>query len=49
MKERMKKWTYVINHDEYKSIGTNWITLYVIGDNKTYFHSFGIEYIPKEI
>ena len=40
---------YVINLDEYKSIGTHWITLYVNGDNITYFDSFGVEYIPKEI
>ena len=41
--------TYVINLDEYKSLGTNWIVLYVNGDNVTYFGSFGAEYIPREI
>ena len=35
--------------DEYESIGTNWIALYVNGDNVTNFNSFGVEYIPKEI
>ena len=25
------------NLDEYKSIGTHWVTLYVNGDNVTYF------------
>ena len=35
--------------DEYKSIGTHWIALYVNGDNVTYFDSFRVEYIPKEI
>ena len=31
------------------SIETNWISLYVNGDNLTLFDSFGIEYIPKGI
>ena len=34
--------------DEYKSIGTHWIALYVNGDNITYFDSFRDEQIPKE-
>ena len=40
---------YVINLDEYKSIGANWIALYVNGYNVTYFDSFGVEAILKEI
>ena len=28
---------------------THWKALYVNGDNVTYFDSFGVEYIPKEI
>ena len=40
---------YVINLDEYKSIGAHWIALYVNDDNVTYFDSFGVEHIPKEI
>ena len=40
---------YVINLDEFKSIGTNWIALYVNDNNVTYFDSFGVEHIPKEI
>ena len=40
--------TYVINLDEFK-IGTYWIALYVNGYNATYFDSFGVEHIPKEI
>ena len=40
---------YVINLDEYKSIGTYWIAFYVNGDNVSYFHSFGVKFIPKEI
>ena len=40
---------YVTNSDEYESIGTHWIALYVNDNNVTYFNSFGVEHIPKEI
>ena len=40
---------YVINLDEYKTIGSHWIALYVNGDNVAYFDSFGTEHILKEI
>ena len=40
---------YVINLDVCESIGTHWIALYVNAENITYFDSFGVEYIPKEI
>ena len=40
---------YVINLDEFQSIRTNWIALYVNDDNIIYFDSFGVEHIPKEI
>ena len=40
---------YVINLDEFKSIRSHWIALYVNGNNIFYFHSFGVEHIPKEI
>ena len=46
---KVKDGTYVINLDEYKSIGTYWITLYVDGDKVIYFHSFEFEHNPKEI
>ena len=39
----------VVNLDEYKSIGTYGIAFYVNGNNVTYFDSFGVEHIPKEI
>ena len=39
----------VINLDEQKSIETHWITLYVNAEDVTYFDSFRVEYIPKEI
>ena len=45
----IKDGAYVINLDEYKSIGTHWINLYVNGDNLTDFDYFGVEHIPKEI
>ena len=35
--------------DDYKSIETHQIALYVNGDHLTYFDSFGVEYIPNEI
>ena len=40
---------YIINLDEYKSVGTYWIALDKNGDSVTYFDSFGVEYILKEI
>ena len=40
---------YKISLDEYESIGTHWITLYVNAENVTYFDNFGVENIPKEI
>ena len=30
-------------------MGTHWIALRVIAENVTYFDSFGVEHIPKEI
>ena len=35
--------------DEYESIGTHRIVLYVNDNNLTYFDTFGVEHIPKEI
>ena len=40
---------YVINLDQYKSIETPWVALYVNGDNLTYIDSIGADWIPKEI
>ena len=45
---KIKDGAYVINLDEYKSIGTHWIALNV-NVNIIYFDSFGVEHIPKEI
>ena len=46
---KIKDGAYVINLDEFKSIGTHWIVLYVNGNSIIYFDSFGAEHIPKEI
>ena len=46
---KIKDGAYVINLDEYSDIGTHWIALYALNNNVTYFNSFGVEHIPKEI
>ena len=45
----IKDGAYIINTDEYKSIGTNWIVSYVNAENVTYFDSFGVEYILGKV
>ena len=40
---------YIINLDEYSDIGTHWVALHVNNNDVTYFDSFGVEHIPKEI
>ena len=47
--EKIKNGEYVINLDEYHDIGTHWVALYVNNKTVTYFDSFGVEDIPKEI
>ena len=47
--DKIKDEGYVINLDEYCDTGTHWIALYVNNKTVTYFDSFGVEYIPKEI
>ena len=46
---KIKNGAYVINLDEYKYTGTHWIALCVENNEVTYFDSFGVEYIPKEV
>ena len=46
---KIKNGTYIINLDEYSDIGTHWVALWVNNNNVTYFDSFGVEHIPKEI
>ena len=45
---KIKDRAYIINFDEYSDIGTHWVALNV-RSNVTYFDSFGVEHIPKEI
>ena len=44
---KVKDGTYVTNFNEYKSIGTHWIALYVNAENVVHFDSFGVEHVPK--
>ena len=47
--EIIKDGAYIINLDECSDIGTHWVALWVNNNNVTYFDSFGVEHIPKEI
>ena len=47
--DKIKDGAYVINLDEYSDIETHWIALYALNNNVTYFDSFEVEHIPKEI
>ena len=46
---KIKDGTYIINLDEYESIGTCWIALCVNDNNVTYFNGLGLEHMTKEI
>ena len=46
----IKDGAYIINLDEHSDIWTHWVALWVKDDNNvTYFDSFGVEHIPKQI
>ena len=45
----IKDEVYIVNLDEYPDIGTHCIALYEQNNDVTYFDSFGVEYISKEI
>ena len=47
--DKIKDRAHVINPDEYSDIETHWIVSYINTKTVTYFDSFGVEYIPKEI
>ena len=49
LSDKIKDGAYEINLDEYCDIGTHWIVLHSLNNNVTYFNSFGVEHIPKEI
>ena len=46
---KIKEGACLINLDEYSDIGTHWIALYALNNNATYFDSFGVEHVLKEI
>ena len=46
---KIKFGAYIINLDEYESIGTHCLSLYVNTKNVTYFDSFRVEHIPKKL
>ena len=45
----IKNGAYVITLDKHRDIGTHWVVLYVNNKTITYFDSFGVEHVPKEI
>ena len=47
--DEVKDGAYVINLNEYSDIETHLVALYVSHNDATYFDSFGVEHIPKEI
>ena len=49
LNDKINDGAHVINLDEYSDIGTHWIALYVNNKTVTYFDSFGVEHVPKEI
>ena len=46
---KIKDGTFVINLGEYESIENHWIALFANDNKLTYFDSFGVEHIAKEI
>ena len=46
---KIKDRVYIINLDEYSDIGTHQFAFYVSNNDVTYFDSFGVEDIPKQI
>ena len=47
--DKIKDAAYVTNLAQYSDIGTHRIALYALNKDVTYFDSFGVEHIPKEI
>ena len=47
--DKIKDRANVVNLDVHFDIGTHWIALYVNNKTVTYFDSFGIEHISKEV
>ena len=47
--DKIKYGAHIVNLDKYRNIGNHWIALYVNNETMTYFDSFGVEHILKEI
>ena len=47
--KKIKDRAFIINLDEYSDIGFHWLAFHVQNNDVTYFDSFGVEHIPKEI
>ena len=47
--KKIKDGAYLRILDECSDVGTLWIALYAVNNNVTYFYSFDVEHIPKEI
>ena len=47
--ETIKNGAYAINLVEYADVGTHWVALYLKDNEITYFDSFGVEHVSKEI
>ena len=47
--KNIKNGAYVINLDDLGAPGTHWIVLYCKNNNVTYFDSFAVGHVPKEI
>ena len=47
--DKIKDGAYIINLNQYSDIGTHWVALYVNNNDVTYFASFGVEHILKEV
>ena len=45
---KVKNEAYVINFDEYKSVGTHWVSLYTNCSKVIYLGSFWVKHITKE-
>ena len=40
---------YVVNLDDKGKSGTHWVAIFINDDRATYFDSFGVEHLPKEV
>ena len=40
---------YVVNLDDLGKSGTHWVAIYLNNDRATYFDSFGVEHMPREV